>query len=182
MTLHLGNHVARDIPTAYVTKKVWIRASEHILKVFHQEQLIAQHVITKGYRHTDYSHFPDNVRSVLDKSTVHNSLLDRSRQIGSDFHQLIRHLFDVDAFVNLRRAQGLVKEAEEAHDPQLVNRASCFMRQYHVRATPRDLRLILEKLRIEEEQQQYALSLSDVSHEFARDITYFINNHPELDS
>jgi transposase len=186
-TVHPDHYVqfrgkAFSVPTAYVTKKVWIRASEHILKVFHQEQLIAQHVITKGYRHTDYSHFPDNIRSVLDKSTFHNHLLDRSRQIGPDFHQLIRHLFDVDAFVNLRRAQGLVKEAEEAHDPQLVNRAAGFMHQYRVRATPRDLRSILEKLRIEDEHQHYALSLSDVSHEFVRDITYFINNNQELDS
>lgn len=186
-TVHPDHYVqfqgkAFSVPTAYITKKVWIRASEHILTVFHQEQLIAQHVITKGYRHTDFSHFPDNIRAVLDKSTVHNSLLDRSRQIGPDFHQLIRHLFDVDAFVNLRRAQGLVKEAEEAHNPQLVNRAAGFMHQYRVRATPRDLRSILEKLRIEEEHQQYNLSLSEVSHEFARDITYFINNHQELDS
>jgi hypothetical protein len=109
-------------------------------------------------------------------------LLDRSSHIGPDFYQLIHHLFDVDAYVNFRRAQGLVTTAEEAHDPHLVNRAARFMREYRVRATPRDLRCLLEKLRIEDEHQQYSLSLSEVSHEFVRDITYFINNNQELDS
>lgn len=182
-TVHPDHYIqyrgkAFSVPTAYVTKKVWIQATEHLLKVFHDERLIAQHVITRSYRHTDERHFPENMRVVLDKSSLHQHLLERSRLSGGDdFYAMIQHLFDVDAFVNLRRAQGLVAAAEEAGAPTLVNRAARFMQEYRVRATPHELRCVLEKLRSEEEQLKANLSLADLSEEFVRDVTYFIN-HP----
>jgi transposase len=181
-TVHPDHYVqyqgkAFSVPTAYVTKKVWIQATEHLVKVFYEERLIAQHVITGAYRHTNYEHFPDNVRSVLDTSTVHKNLLERAAQIGGDFHTLIRELLEVHAYLNLRRAQGLLAAAEAAEAPVLVNRAAGLMREQHVRGTPRELRWILEKLRTEDEQQAAARSLADLSQEFVRDVSYFINHN-----
>ena len=49
---------AYSVPHAYVGRQVWIRATERILQVYHQEQLIKQHVITRHYRHTDFNDFP----------------------------------------------------------------------------------------------------------------------------
>lgn len=186
-TVHPDHYVqfrgkAFSVPSAYVTKKVWIRASEHMLRVFYDEQLIAQHLMTTGYRHTDYSHFPENLRVVLDKSSFHKSLLERAGKLGADFQLLIRQLLEVDAFLNLRRAQGLITAAEETHDADLVNRAALVMREQHMRATPRDLRCLLEKLRIEDEHRHYTLARADVSHEFVRDISYFITHHQESHS
>lgn len=180
-TVHPDHYVqfqgkAFSVPTTYVTKKVWIRATEHLLQVFHQEQLIAQHVITRAYRHTTHSHFPENVRAVLDTSTTHRSLLDRASQLGDDFHRLIRDLLDVHAFINLRRAQGLLSRAEEIHNPTLVNRAARFMLDQNVRATPHNLLCVVEKLRLDEHHS----TIPDLSHEFVRDITYFIHNQEGL--
>jgi hypothetical protein len=98
--------------------------------------------------------------------------------MGEDFYQIIKYLFEADAFVNLRRAQGLLAAAEEAEAPTLVNRAARFMREHRVRSSPRELRWILEKLRAEDEQHETRLSLVELSEEFVRDVTYFIN-HPE---
>ena len=187
-TVHPDHYIqfrgkAFSVPSAYVTKKVWIQASEHLLRVFHDEHLVAQHLITTGYRHTEYSHFPENVRAVLDTSSFHKNLLERAGSIGTDFQNLIHQLLELNAFVNVRRAQGLITTAEEAHDGDLVNRAARLMRDQHIRATPRDLRCLLEKLRIEDEHRQYSLTLANVSHEFVRDISYFINNNnQELNS
>lgn len=180
-TVHPDHYIqfkgkAFSVPTAYVTKKVWIRASENTLRVFYEERLIAQHVITNAYRHTDHNHFPDNVRAVLDRSTVHRSLLERAAGIGEDFHRLIRELLEIHAYMNLRRAQGLVTAGEEENDRELVNRAAQLMRQHRVRATSRDLQGVLEKLRTEDEQKRHASLFSEASQEYVRDITYFINN------
>jgi Mu transposase, C-terminal domain/Helix-turn-helix domain len=166
------NRKTFSVPSSYVTKKVWIRASEHLLQVFYNEQLIAQHVITRAYRHTDQSHFPTNLRVAVDRSAIHRSLLERASRIGEDLHQLVGELFEVNAFVNLRRAQGIVSLAEELRDSGLVNRAVCFMREHHIRPTPRDLRAVIEKLRAESQQ----MTLDELSNEYVRDISYFINN------
>lgn len=180
-TVHPDHYIqfkgkAFSVPTAYITKKVWIRASEHTLRVFYEERLIAQHVITRAYRHTERNHFPDNVRAVLDRSSVHIHLLKHAARIGEDFHHLIRGLLEIDAHINLRRAQGLVTMGEEETDPTLVNRAAQLMRQHRIRATPRDLRCVLEKLRIEEQQKHQGFLFSEASQEYVRDITYFITN------
>jgi transposase len=183
-TVHPDHYVqyrgkAFSVPTAYVTKKVWLQATEHLLKVFYDERLIAQHLITRSYRHTDHRHFPENMRAALDKSSLHQHLLERSRTSGGeDFYRMIQQLFEVDAFVNLRRAQGLVATAEESNAPALVNRAARFMCEYRVRATPHELRCVLEKLRSEAEQERSAGALADLSEEFVRDVGYFIN-HPQ---
>ncbi len=164
------------VPFAYTGRKVWIRAAEHILQVFYKEKLIKQHTITRAYRHTDYADFPENVRAVLDTSTVHRSLLSRAETIGPHFHGMIRRLLEIHAFINLRTAMGLTALAERS-DRKLIERTACFMSDNHIKPTPRDLRIILEKLsRLEAETP---LPFSDDSREFLRDITYFINDQKD---
>ena len=180
-TVHPDQYVqfkgkAYSIPFAYRGKKVWIRATEHILQIFLDDRIIKQHAISRGYRHTDYEDFPENVRAVLDTSTTHRLLLERAERIGPHFHSLIKNLLEVHAFINLRSAMGLTTEAERA-ERHLVERASRLMSDHHIKATPRDLRLVLEKLRAEDLQRP--LPLSDASGEFLRDITYFINDQKE---
>jgi len=167
---------AYSIPFAYRGKKVWIRATEHIVQIFLDDRLIKQHAITRHYRHTDYGDFPENIRAVLDTSTTHRSLLSRAESIGPHFHGLIRRLLDVHAFINLRTAMGLTAEAERS-EQHLVERAAQLMSDHHIKATPRDLRLVLEKLRAESHQRP--LPLSEASGEFLRDSTYFINDQEE---
>ena len=119
-TVHPDHYIqfqgkAYSIPHAYLGKKVWVRATEHLLRVFYNDRLIKQHLITKAYRHTDHSDFPENVRAVLDTSTTHRLLLERALRFGQDFHQLIRDLLQAHAYLNLRRAQGLVAVAEASN-------------------------------------------------------------------
>jgi len=180
-TVHPDQYVqfhgkAYSIPFAYRGKKVWIRATEHLIQVFYQDQLIKQHVITRHYRHTDHGDFPENVRAVLDTSATHRVLLARAEAIGPHFHGIIRKILEIHAFINLRSAMGLTAEAERS-DRSLVERASRLMSDHHIKATPRDLRLVMEKLRAEDLQRP--LPLSDATSEFLRDGTYFIHDQKE---
>jgi transposase len=181
-TVHPDHYIqfqgkAYSIPHAYVGKKVWVRATEHVLRVFFNEQLIKQHLITKAYRHTDHTDFPDNVRAVLDTSITHRLLLERAERFGEDFHQLIGDLLRAHAYLNLRRAQGLVAVAEGGYDPPVIARAARFIQQHRLRFSPRELRHLLEKLKAETAPQE---ALTQTSKEFVRDITYFINEREQL--
>ena len=177
-TVHPDHYIqfqmkAYSIPHAYVGKAVWVRATEHLLQVFHQERLIKTHLITRGYRHTDYSDFPENVRSALDTSTIHRSLLERADRIGEGFGAMIRGLLDIHAYVNLRCALGLVDVAEACPQKTLVQEASRIIEQHHIKATPANLRHVLERLSAEGVSSRL-IPLSDASREFVRDISYFI--------
>lgn len=88
----------------------------------YNDRLTKQHLVTNAYRRTDHSDFPENVRAVLDTSITHRLLLERAERLGSDLHQIIRGLLEAHAYVNLRRAQGLVAVAQD-YDPLL--RGSC---------------------------------------------------------
>ncbi|MFH0992703.1 MAG: IS21 family transposase [bacterium] len=169
---------AYSIPHAYLGKKVWVKGTEHLLQVFYDHRLIKQHLITNAYRHTDHTDFPENVRTVLETSTTHRLLLERAHSIGSDFYTLIHNLLEAHAYLNLRRAQGLVSLALEGYDPQLMNRAARFMQLHRLRPTPRDLRHLLEKLQADESTQR-SLPFSDASQEFVRDISYFIKEQEQ---
>jgi transposase len=164
-----------SIPTAYVGRAVWIRASERILQVFFREQLIKQHAITSAYRHTDFNDFPENVRAVLDTSTVHRSLLERAQKIGPNFHQIVHGLLTLHAFINLRRAQGLLGVAEGA-DPNIVEIAARFINEHNMNVSHRELRQLVTKFSAQALEQQ-SLPFSDDSREFVRDINYFINKN-----
>lgn len=177
-TVHPDHYIqfrtkAYSIPHAYVGKRVWIRAEERILTVFFNDEPIKQHVITRNYRHTDFEDFPENVRAALDKSYTHKKLLERASAIGPHFHQLVRELLDIHAFMNLRRCMGLLGIAEGCAEKGLVERAALFLTQHRVSATPNNFRRLLETLRAQDAVPQ-PLPLSEATREFVRDITYFV--------
>jgi transposase len=177
-TVHPDHYIqfqnkAYSIPHAYLGKTVWVRATEHLLQVYYQHTLIKTHVITKSYRHTDFQDFPEHVRSVLDTSTIHRSLLERADHIGPHFTALIRSLLEIHAYINLRCALGLVDVAESRGDPTLIEEASRIMEQHQIRPTPKNFRHLLERL-VSERSMSRVIPLSDASREFVRDISYFI--------
>ena len=167
---------AYSVPHAYVGKQVWLRATEHLLQVYYQEQLVKQHVITRQYRHTDFSDFPPNVQHALDTSTVHRDLLARAGEIGPAFQGLIQDLLQVHAFINLRRAQALLAIAEAAPRRAHAEEAARFIAQSALTATPRDFRHLLDRLAWQEAAERTLPPLSEATQEFVRDASYFIHH------
>lgn len=183
-TVHPDHYIqfrgkAYSVPHAYVGRQVWVRATERLLQIYHDDRLVKQHVITARTRHTDFSDFPPNVQHVLDVSTQHKRLLARAERIGPEFGRLIRDLLEVHAFMNLRRSQGLVATAEDAHSPDRVERAARFIVSSGVQSTPHNLRHILERLAVQEATERPPLPLSDQTLEFVREASYFIRHEEE---
>jgi hypothetical protein len=177
-TVHPDCHIqfkgkTYPISYTYVGKTVWIRATEHILQAFYQGRLIKQHAIGRSYRDTDPDVYPPDMRAVLDRDGTHRAILTRAEAIGPHFHSMIRRLLEIHAFMNLRSAMGLTSLAERS-EGQLVERAAELMSNHHIKAIPKNLRAVLDKLHAETLQRP--LPFSEASGEFLRDITYFIHD------
>ena len=178
VTVHPDHYIqfkkkAYSVPTPYVGKKVWVRAKERILYVYHADILIKQHLITDSYRHTDHKDFPENFRAVLD-SGIPKTILLQAQSISPHFHRLIRSLLEVHAFINLRKAQGLLSLAKQ-FDNALMDQASAFAIEHSLSISPKQFRLLLEKIRAQQTLVP-SISLSQQSLEFVRDMSYFTSS------
>jgi transposase len=164
-----------SVPHAYLGKTVWIRASERILQVFFNDKLIKTHIITRGYRHTDFDDFPENVIAALDQSSVHKGLLENAQSVGPAFHRLIHSLLSAHAYINLRMAQGFIRISKASGDPRLIEQSAELMERHGIKVSLENFRRIIGKINAEAATPQ-SVPVSEATREYIRDITYFINN------
>lgn len=170
------NRKAYSVPHPYVGRKVWVRATERLVQIYYADELIKQHLITRFFRHTDHTDFPENVRAVLDEG-VPRAILKKAQAISPHLYQLLRSLLEVHAFINLRKAQGLLALADHFNHA-LIDTAAAFAIQHRLSLSPKQFRHLLEKLQAAETTTT-TLPLSQQSLEFIRDITYFISSPQE---
>jgi hypothetical protein len=168
------NNKAYSVPHRFVGKSVWVRGTHNIVQIYYQGQLIKQHAVPKGFRQTDVNDFPPNVQAVLDKG-LPRLLQQKASDIGPQFGTLIQSLLQQHAFLNMRRAQGLVALAEKYPQP-LVEQAAELALDQHLSTYPKLFKQLIETLQ-NNNQQQKPIHLSQQSLEFVRDMDYFIHHH-----
>ena len=148
--------------------------------LFYNERLIKEHVVpSNGYRKTDPNDFPENLRAALDKGMPHY-LQTQATKIGTSFHELVRTILTPNAFMNMRRAQGIIEVAKK-YPAELVEEAA-FNLLSSIRTSPRPgngvyfspkyFKASIEKL-IQSKKEPQQLKLSDETQSFVRDIGYF---------
>lgn len=166
------NNKAYSVPHRFVGKTVWVRGTHNIVQIYYHGQLIKQHAIPKGFRQTDVNDFPPNFQAVLDKG-LPRLLQQQASDIGPQFGTLIRTLLQQHAFLNMRRAQGLVALAEKYPLPVVEQAAELALNQ-HLSTHPQLFKRLIETLQ-NHQQQQSPIQLSQQSLEFVRDMDYFIH-------
>ena len=166
------NKKAYSVPHAYVGKKVWVKGTPRIVQIYYQDRLIKQHAVTSNYRHTDFNDFPPNVKAALDKG-IPLHLQVKAAQIGTQFEQLIRNTLKPHAFLNMRKAQGLLSLTEK-YDHSLVEQAATMALEQNLSVSPKVFKRLLEKLQ-QQNQQEDKLPLSQQSLQFIREMDYFIH-------
>lgn len=166
------NKKAYSVPHAYVGKKVWVKATDKILQVYYQEALVKQHLITTHYRHTDLDDFPANVKAALDQG-MPLTLQRRAEQIGDHFAQLIRSVLTPHAFMNMRKAQGLLSLAKK-YESSLIEKAAEHALQHKLAVTPKLFKQLVEKIQ-QKNQHHNQPPLSQHSLDFVRQADYFVH-------
>jgi hypothetical protein len=166
------NRKAYSVPHPYVGKAVWVRGTERMVQIYYADKMIKQHITTDSFRHTDHTDFPENIRAVLDGG-LHAFILRRAQAISPQLHQLFRSILQINAFVNLRKVQGMLTLAEQ-YSPAIVEAAAAFANEHRLYPAPKQFAELLDKL----QSQQASVAtptISEQSLEFVRDITYFIS-------
>jgi transposase len=162
-----------SVPYQYAGKKVWVKVSNNIVQVFFNEELIKEHIVlTRGYRKTDPIDFPDNLAAAVDKGLPHY-LQSEAAKIGPQFESLVRSVLTLHAFINLRRAQGIVSVAK-SYQPEIVEQVAANLMTQPFSFTPKYFKASIEKL-VQLEYQSQEIPLSDETKTFVRDPEYF--NH-----
>ena len=143
------------------------------MQVYYNEQLIKEHVVlTKGYRKTDILDFPENLAAATNKG-LPRYLQDQAARIGPQFQSLVRSVLTPHAFINLRRAQGIVSVAK-SYPPELVEQVAATLATQPVPFTPKYFKASIQKLQ-ELQYQSQEIPLSEETKTFVRDPEYF--NH-----
>ena len=167
------NNKAYSVPHRFVGKTVWVRGTHNMVQIYDQHQLIKQHTVPKGFRQTDINDFPPNFQAVLDKG-LPRLLQQKASDIGPQFGTLIRTLLEQHAFLNMRRAQGLVSLADK-YPSSLVEQAAELALNQQLSTHPKLFKRLIETLQ-NQHQQQNPIQLSQQSLEFVRDMDYFIHD------
>ena len=164
------NKKAYSAPNAYIGKKLWVKGTDRIVQLYYKSRLITQHVITDHYRHTNWDHFPENMRKVLDEG-LPAYLQKQAGKLGPRFSELIRNVLKPHAFINLRKAQGLVN-LKKRYNHDLLEQAASITLDQHLSVTPKSFIRLLEKLK-QQNQQEKQIPVSVFTSEFIRPMNYF---------
>jgi transposase len=97
-----------SVPFRLVRQRLWLRATDTTVSLFHDLKLVATHPRLKqpGLRSTVDEHMPPEALAY--KMQDPQWCLKQAEQVGPHCHQLIRRLFNSKVLDNLRAAQGVI--------------------------------------------------------------------------
>jgi transposase len=168
---------AYSVPHQYVGKKVWVKITHNLVKVYYNEQLIKQHTIPIGYRQTDFRDFPENMKAVMDNGLPLH-LRKKAMSICPEFGELIDKILLPHAFINMRKAQGVISVASRFSVEEVKEASEIAITDYR-NISPRLFLSLIEKRKAKEEDEIISMSRESVpmgeeTTSFIRTTEYFI--------
>jgi hypothetical protein len=163
-----------SVPDPFVGKTVQVKVSPSTIEVYYKEHLIKTHPVARTLRSTDWSDFPPNVQHALDGG-LPRLLCMKARHIGISFEILITQILSLHAFMNLRRAQGLVALA--SHYPrEVVETAAERALTLRSGVGYKSFKHILEAVTRDTSDSGDELQLSLETQSFVRSMDYFTHS------
>ncbi|HUX60570.1 MAG TPA: IS21 family transposase [Ignavibacteriaceae bacterium] len=164
------NKKSYSIPHQYVGKKLWVKVTHNIVSVFFEDKLIKEHTIPSGYRQTDLNDFPENMQSAMDKGLPY-ALRKNAEAICPEFGELINKILSPHAYINMRKAQGILYIADK-YPKDIVASASRAALDNYRYLSPKIFKAIIQKLINNKEDE--LPGISDETSTFIRQMDYFI--------
>lgn len=165
------NKKAYSVPHPYVGKTVWVKVKHNLIQIYYNDELIRQHTIPQGFRQTNFNDFPDNVRYALYEG-MPDYLCKKAARIGVNFALLIQSILKPHAFLNLRKAQGIVSVAQK-YPAEIIEDVSRFSLSMKSSLTPKIFKSMIENVQQRNIELNSQLSLSDETAHFVRGMDYF---------
>jgi transposase len=161
-----------SLPSCYVGKKVFVKVTHNHIEVYYNNQLIKMHPIPKGSRQTDLNDFPENMKAMMNTGLPY-AVRKNAEEIGPEFGDLITRILAPHAFINMRKAQGLLSIASK-YPQDIISLASQAALADYRHLTPKIFTSIIEKI-IESNEEEKTITISNETSCFVRDMDYFIN-------
>ena len=170
------NKKSYSVPYQYVGKTLFVKAKSRTVEIYYNEELIKQHLIPKNNRQTDYDDFPENIQKALDGNLPAYLLREAERISGPNLRDLIEKILAPHAFINMRRAQGIISIAKN-YSSNVVEEAALICLEELTSYHPKEFKNVILKLLSQEDETSLQLVISDNTLQFVRPINYFINNN-----
>lgn len=164
-----------SIPYEFVGKTVQVKVKSKTIEVYYDEAILKIHTIPKGKRQTDDSDFPENIQNAVNKGLPFFLQKEAEKLGGANLREVIRKLLDPHAFINLRRAQGIISVAKK-HPKALNEKAADEALLRHRSPHPKDYKRLIETIKKQEETTCEGIAVSEETKAFERDVDYFVYN------
>lgn len=112
--VHRDHHVVFEgcfysVPSHYIGKKVWIRASERVIEIYLDHIRIKTHlrVQGRGIWVTDRKDYPERARAFLDKNKT--QCLSQAQSIGASSYKFLEKVLNNPSFLSQRKAQAILR-------------------------------------------------------------------------
>ncbi len=179
VTVHSGdqfvtfNKMRFSLPLKWRGKKLWARYARPFLDLYSQEHRIRRYVVTDGQkRYWKPEDFPEGIREMINGGYP-AWIIGESKRYGKPAMELITAVLHPHAYLNARRARGMLPLFADYHYKPYFDEV-CSRARHHSVRTPATLKRMLET---EENRQLFAhpLSISQLGTEMVRDINYYMN-------
>ena len=170
------NKKSYSVPYHYVGKTLTVKVKSKLVEIYYKEELIKTHLIPKNNRQIDYDDFPENVGQVLNGNFPSYLMREAERISGKNLKELIEKLLTPHAFINLRRAQGIISVAKN-YSSKVVEKASEIALRELTSYHPKEFKKIIMRVLYNEDERESQLPVSDMTLQFVRPMNYFINNN-----
>jgi transposase len=166
-----------SLPARWRGQQVWARYAAPVLDLYDDAyQLIRQYVIKSGERrYWKPEDFPAGTREMM-HGGYPKWIVEQARPFGVEAVALVSSVLDPNAYLNARRARGMLPLMEEhfraCYFPEVCRRA----KQHGVRL-PSTLKRMLELERCRLGEQR--LPISPIGEQMVRDIGYYLNQRKE---
>lgn len=166
------NKKAYSMPEAFIGKEVLVKVRHNIVSIYYNEELVKQHTVPSGFRQTDINDFPENMHHRLDTGMPFY-LRKQAAEISLQFEKLICKVLTPNAYINLRRAQGIVNIAKN-YPKDVIELASITAMKDYPTVHPNIFKSIVEKQQqIINQAKDEQIKISPETSDFIRDMEYF---------
>ena len=149
-----------------------VKKTGNMVRLYHEHRLIRQYVIPKGHRAYEKNDFPPVLRDMME-GEYSGVLLRRARDMGEEAYGLVESTLLPHAYLNARRAQGLLGVMEKYRDRTFF-RETCRRAAKKKTIHYRELKSMFENAE-ERADAEPELPLSYVGAAMLRDALYYIN-------
>lgn len=96
-----------SLPAFYKGKSLWVKKTDGCIQIYDNFKLIRMYIISMNKRNYYAEDFPKVVREMMNGGYP-KYILDKSKELGNDAYNLIEKVLQPHAFLNARRAMGML--------------------------------------------------------------------------